>query len=219
MRGPRFKRKSGGRLAGGAFQFPGTPLGFLGYSRVPSKNRIRRALRACHGPHPRTDHGSRPSGCAAELPFRPRAGSRRRRRQSYQPKARPPQPPPWVHQPQTIPSAEGAIHSGMRQAVGLQLNLIARGPKALPWAGMKQAVGLKTPDSRKAQLRSEPRLGIPTGFHHSARGCEERATLGRRAAEPATLLKGVVLGGGLRRIGRSGCNLFKVEAHRAVYPG
>ena len=57
---------------------------------------------------------------AAELPCRLRASSRRRRRQSYQPKARPPRPPPWVHQPQTIPSAEGAIQGGMRQAVGLQ---------------------------------------------------------------------------------------------------
>jgi len=45
--------------------------------------------------------------------------------------------------PKTILSAESAIHWGMRQAVGLQPNQIAREPRALPWAGMNQALGLK----------------------------------------------------------------------------
>jgi len=35
----------------------------------------------------------------------------------------------------------------MRRAVGLQPNSIARKPRALPWAGMRQAMGLIALDS------------------------------------------------------------------------
>jgi hypothetical protein len=45
-------------------------------------------------------------------------------------------------------SAEGAIHPGMRQAVGLRLDHNVPVPRALPWAGMKQTFGLKPMDIR-----------------------------------------------------------------------
>jgi DNA-binding beta-propeller fold protein YncE len=82
---------------------------------------------------------------------------RRQRRHSYPPRAT-----PWVYRPNTILSAESAIHgaqglrpgdfrlsgsalmSPMTQAVGLQKNKTARKPRALPWAGMNQAFGLRS---------------------------------------------------------------------------
>ena len=45
--------------------------------------------------------------------------------------------------PKIMASAESAIHRQLKQADGLQPNPIAREPRALPWAGMSQAVGLK----------------------------------------------------------------------------
>ena len=63
----------------------------------------------------------------------------RQRRQSYQPRAT-----PWVCRPKTILSAESAIHRAMMQAVGLPENKTAREPRALPWAGMNQAFGLRS---------------------------------------------------------------------------
>jgi hypothetical protein len=91
-----------------------------------------------------------------------RACLRRQRRHLYQPRAT-----PWAHRPKAILSAEGAIHSAdgwnrvprprrdlsrsaqmkpMRQAVGLQEDTTARKPRALPWAGMNQAFGLRARD-------------------------------------------------------------------------
>jgi len=84
----------------------------------------------------------------------------RQRRHSYQPRAT-----PWVYRPKTIVSAESAIHrakglgsgdvcsswmdaiSPMKQAVGLQRNKTARKPRALPWADINQAFGLKATDT------------------------------------------------------------------------
>ena len=80
----------------------------------------------------------------------------------YQPRAT-----PWVYRPKAILSAEGAIHSHdgsnrvptprrdlsrsgqmerMRQAVGLQEDRTTRKPRALPWAGISQAFGLRARD-------------------------------------------------------------------------
>jgi hypothetical protein len=103
--------------------------------------------------------GNSPTGSIWEAP---RACSRRQRRLSYQPRAT-----PWVYRPTAILSAESAIHctggsrravtprwdsnsSGpmnpMGQAVGLQEDKTAPEPRALLWAGMGQAFGLRATD-------------------------------------------------------------------------
>ena len=101
-----------------------------------------------------------------------RACLRRQRRHSYQPRAT-----PWVCRPQTILSAESATHCAegltrlqtprrdlswsnpmnpMRQAVGLQQNKTARKPRALPWAGINQAFGLRATDRISGRRPIEP---------------------------------------------------------------
>jgi hypothetical protein len=47
-----------------------------------------------------------------------------------------------------ITSAESAVHCQMRPAFGLRPNHIPHVPRALPWAGMNQALGLKAVASK-----------------------------------------------------------------------
>src|SRR5689334_12447840 len=58
---------------------------------------------------------------------------------SYHPRAA-----PCANRLKCLVSAESAIHTPrMKQAVGLQTNQMTLRPRALPWAGMKQAFGLR----------------------------------------------------------------------------
>ena len=109
-----------------------------------------------------------------------RACFRRQGRHSYQPRAT-----PWVYRPKSILSAESAIHcpEGLRpgphaasegaligpketmsQADGLQKNEPARKPRALPWAGMNQAFGLRATDT----VGSPQRVGLAMWVKTSA---------------------------------------------------
>ena len=124
--------------------------------------RIARRFSACHYPHLFTGHISSPSGRTKNSPRGStrealRACLGRQRRHSYQPRAT-----SWVHRPETILSAESAIHcaegtrwapmphrglsrSGpmnpMRQAVGLQPNKTARKPRAVALGWYARVVG------------------------------------------------------------------------------
>jgi hypothetical protein len=51
----------------------------------------------------------------------------------------------------------------MTQADGLQKNETARKPRALPWAGMNQAFGLRAPDTISSSQRVRTAMWVETG--------------------------------------------------------
>ena len=104
---------------------------------------------ACHYPHLQPDRINQTSGRTAEP---------RQSRRGPDPDANgvahtSPGQRPGLTGPKIMASAESAILREMKQADGLQTNPIAREPRALPWAGMSQAVGL---NAAASMIRPQP---------------------------------------------------------------